>query len=730
MTILRCSRLNVLCLSWLLLALLTSAVCGQRLSSRGRAQVQFSDMTNAQLSQYLANLTPRLMLNAFLTLEDSQRAETVNRTQSQALGVVVARIEDQGISQVFLKLASDSAFNLYATVQDRQALARLGFANISAWQAYLEANAADFMSAGDSVILDDGLLNLLRDGTLAQRYLQARGVDRYDDLTLALGADDLRRFFVLLDEDALLVLIGTLQRATLAELVKRMDSDTLALALSNAPSASAQRLVQAALSNSSEARRPDRALRPAHHWVQQTAPLSVQAKVQQAIGLMRHGQRAAELLRRVPALRESLDVAELARTMRPSVAAAFLLSAPPELDTAPFFADPTNERRLYDFINALDPLERALMFLDIDDAALNDLLSQATPEERALWLDEAPAPIIATLLNRADERLRAELIGLLPPDILAEVAEGTDDADLLSELSDDPALADLDIPWDDLLAFFDDPWAGLDDPDALADFFAQADEDERADLLSAFGLRVLLDSLPADSLNQLLSQADPELLEAERAYLNDYQDLRLLAQADSKALDALGQDEAGRDEALIERALALASLGAGPDLARALLDLPAEVQALALAQVGYDDFSALLDDLTLGQSQAFALSLRSPQAWDRLNEQASDQALSLLSSAPPLVVASSLEAMSPDLRRQVAATLPPDTLAESLAWFGSADEAREALEANPQAAALLADEQDDAADFADDDTFAGDDAGDDGPNDSMDADDAGSDSGQ
>lgn len=125
MTILRCSRLNVLCLSWLLLALLTSAVYGQRLSSRGRAQVQFSDMTNAQLSQYLANLTPRLMLNAFLTLEDSQRAETINRTQSQALGVVVARIEDQGISQVFLKLASDSAFNLYATVQDRQALARL-----------------------------------------------------------------------------------------------------------------------------------------------------------------------------------------------------------------------------------------------------------------------------------------------------------------------------------------------------------------------------------------------------------------------------------------------------------------------------------------------------------------------------------------------------------------------------------------------------------------------------
>lgn len=140
------------------------------------------------------------------------------------------------------------------------------------------------MSAGDSVILDDGLLNLLRDGTLAQRYLQARGVDRYDDLTLALGADDLRRFFVLLDEDALLVLIGTLQRATLAELVKRMDSDTLALALSNAPSASAQRLVQAALSGSSEARRPDRALRSTRHLVQQAAPPSVQAKVQQAIG--------------------------------------------------------------------------------------------------------------------------------------------------------------------------------------------------------------------------------------------------------------------------------------------------------------------------------------------------------------------------------------------------------------------------------------------------------------
>jgi len=728
--LLRRSSLGALWVVCLTLVLVTGLAQGQRLSSRGRAQIQFSDMTNAQLSQYLANLTPRLMLNAFLTLEEAQRAEAIHRTQSQALGVVVTRIEDQGIDEVFSKLASDSAFNLYASVQDRQALARLGFANDSAWQAFLEDNAAAFMAEGDSIILDDGLLNLLRTGPLGQRYLQARGADRYDDLVLKLTEQELRRYFFLVDEEALLALVGMLQRDTLAELVARSDVEALAFALSSAPPASAERLVKAALSDSSGSPRP-------------TAQRS-RAKLQQSIGQMGHGQRAAELLRRVPALREGLDVAELARTMRPSAAAAFLLSAPPGLDTAPFFVDPGAERRLYDFINALDPLERALMFLDIDDAILNGLLGQATPEERALWLDEAPAPIIATLLNRAEDALRADLIGLLPPDILAEVVEGTDDADLLNALRDNPALAELDIPWDDLLAFFDDPWAGLDDSDALTAFLAESDAEGRAALLQAFGLRALLELLPAEALNGLLAEADPDLLETERANLNDYQALRLLAQADPVALAALGEDEASRDDAMLERALALVSQGAGPELARALLDLPPDLQARALAESGYEGLGDLLDDLTPGQAQAFALSLRNPQAWDSLNEQASDQALALLSSASPLVIAASLEAMTPELRRQVAASLPSEALAEALAWFSDADDARDALEANPQAAALLADEQDEAADSAseddagDDDAFAEDDdtdaedadTGDDGSDDGLDGGGAGDDGGE
>ncbi|MCS6836763.1 MAG: hypothetical protein NZ750_12195 [Anaerolineae bacterium] len=692
------SRLRTLQIICLLLALLTNLTYGQRLSSRGRAQVQFNDMTNAQLSQYLANLTPRLMLNAFLTLEDAQRAEAINRTQSLALGVVVNRIEDRGISDVFQRLARDSTFNLYATVQDHQALMRLGFANVSAWRAYLEANVDDFVSAGDSAILSDGLLNLLRDGTLAQRYLQARGADRYDDLALALDSEELRRFFFLVDEDALSRLIGVVQHETLATLAERADVETLAVALSSAPPASTQRLVNASLKGS--AGRPSQSV-------------TSQAKFQQAIARMRHGGRAAELLRRVPALQEGLDVTVLAQTMRPSVAAAFLLSAPTGLDTAPFFADPNAERRIYDFVNALEPLERALMFLDIDSIALNDLLGQATIEERTLWLDEAPVPVIATLLNRAEPDLRRELIDLLPPDILTEVLEGTDDADLLDDLRGDPALDELDIPWDELLAFFDDPWSDLlDDPDALADFFDQADEDGRAALLQVFGLRALLDVLPTESFNALLAEADPELLEEELANLNDYQALRLLAQADPTALEALGLDEAAREGFVDEVSLALIAQGTGSELARALLDLPIEAQTRALAEVGYDSFGALLEDLTPGQAQAFVLSLDSSQAWGRLSEQASDQIFALLSSAPPLVIAASLEAMSSDLRFQVAAVLPPEALADAIAWFSNADEAREALEANPQAAALLlTDEQDDSADASDE---AVDDSGDDG----------------